>query len=449
MQLGFKYVMKFKGPTIKQGPPGLKVVKLLENSGLTADDYSSPLVERAEGIYIEDPDGNVFIDMISGRCIANTGHSHPRIVEALQKQINKGYHWQIPEMYSLVDRLGEMTGLNPAQVYWSQAGSMVNDFAIKAAKRITKRPNILSFTGSYHGSSIGAASISGYDPVMTRDYGPVLPGVFHAPYAACYRCPLKHDPESCGMACLDYIEDVMFKTYVAPDELAAVFVEPLQGDAGWHVPPDGWHKGLRKICDDHGILLVVDEIQTAFGRTGKWTAMEHWDVQGDIILLGKSMASGIPLSAAVLPRDLIGSTDGDPIPIHAQSFSGTPLGIVAAHATMDVIRDEKLCENTEKTGGYLKKRLVELMDAHSCIGDVRGLGLLLGMEIVKDKVNKVPDPEKASEICKEAFKRGLFILNMGSYGGKALRIAPPLIITREQVDTAIEILDESFKACSP
>ena len=441
--------MKLKGPTIKSGPPGPKVVKVLENAGLTAEDYGSPLVERAEGIYIEDPDGNVFIDMISGRCVANTGHSHPRIVEALQKQINKGYHWQIPDMYSLVDRLGEITGLSPAQVYWSQAGSMVNDFAIKAAKRITKRPNILSFTGSYHGSTVAAASISGYDPVMTRDYSPVMPGVFHAPYGACYRCPLKHGPESCGLACLDYIEDVMFKTYVAPDELAAVFVEPIQGDAGWHVPPEGWHKGLRKICDDHGILLVVDEIQTAFGRTGKWTAMEHWDVKGDIILLGKAMASGIPLSAAVLPRDIIGSTDGDPIPLHAQSFSGTPLGVVAAHATMDVIRDEKLCENAEKTGGYLKNRLEELMVNHSCIGDVRGLGLLLGVEIVKDRESKTPDPVMAGKICLEAFKRGVFILNMGSYGGKALRIAPPLIITREQVDTVVELLDESLRACSP
>lgn len=441
--------MKLKGPKIRSGPPGPKVLKLLKAAGMPSGDYGSPLVERAEGVFIEDPDGNVFMDMISGRCVANTGHRHPRIEEAIRKQLSKGYHWQIPEMYSLIDRLGEMTGLDPCQVYWSQAGSMVNDFAIKAAKRITKRPNIMSFTGSYHGSSIGAASISGYDPIMTRDYNPVLPGVFHTPYPACYRCPFKHDQKSCGLACLDYIEDVMFKTYVAADEVAAMFVEPIQGDAGWHVPPDGWHQGLRRICDDNDILLVVDEIQTAFGRTGKWTGMDHWGVQGDIVLLGKSMASGIPLSAAVLPRDLIDSTDGDPIPIHAQSFSGTPLGIVAAHATMDVIRDEKLCENAENTGGYLKKRLVELMDIHECIGDVRGLGLLLGVEIVRDRKSKNADVSKANMICKEAFKRGLFVLNMGSYGGRALRIAPPLIISKEQVDIAVELLDESIKACNP
>ena len=441
--------MKLTGPKIVSGPPGPNVVELLEGAGLTKDDYGSPIVDRAEGIFIQDPDGNVFIDMISGRCVANTGHRHPRIEKVLSDQISKGYHWQIPEMYSLADRLGEMTGLNPCQVYWSQAGSMVSDFALKAAKRITKRPNIMSFTGSYHGSSVGAASLSGYHPIMTKDYGPVLPGIFHAPYAACYRCPFKYDEKSCGLACLDYIEDVMFKTYVAADEVAAIFVEPIQGDAGWHVPPDGWHQGLRKICNDNGILLVVDEIQTAFGRTGKWTAMEHWDVQGDIVLLGKSMASGIPLSAAVLPRDIIESTDGDPIPIHAQSFSGTPLGVVACHATMDVIRDEKLCENAEKTGSYLKKRLLELMSRFECIGDVRGLGLLLGVEIVKDRDKKIADPEIANKVCKEAFKRGLFILNMGSYGGRALRIAPPLIISPEQVDRVIESLEESFTACSP
>lgn len=194
---------------------------------------------------------------------------------------------------------------------------------------------------------------------------------------------------------------------------------------------------------------MVDEIQTAFGRTGKWTAMEHWGVQGDIILLGKSMASGIPLSAAVLSRDILASTDGEPIPIHAQSFSGTPLGVVAAHATMDVIRDEKLCENAEKTGGYLKRQLVELMDSYECIGDVRGLGLLLGVEIVKEREKKTADPDMAGKVCREAFKRGLFVLNMGSYGGRALRIAPPLIITPEQVDTVVGILDESFRACSP
>jgi 4-aminobutyrate aminotransferase len=438
--------MKLNGPRIVAGPPGPRVSEALKKAGQTDEDYGSPIVDRAEGIYIEDPDGNVFIDLISGRCVANTGHSHPRVVKAIKDQLEHGFHWQTIDMYSLMDRLGDMTGLSPCQVYWSQAGSMVNDFAIKAARRITGRPGILSFTGSYHGSSMGGISLSGYNPAMKRHYGPLVPEIHHVPYASCYRCPLKLDVESCGLVCLDYIEDVVFKSYVAADEVAAVFVEPIQGDAGWHVPPPGWHKGLRELCDRHGMLLVVDEVQTAFGRTGKWTAMEHWGVQGDIVLLGKAMASGIPLSACVLSRHLLESTDPEPIPIHAQSFSATPLGVAAAHATMDVIKEERLCENSEKMGDYLKKQLVELMDTHSYIGDVRGLGLLLGVEIVKDREAKTPAPELANSICREAFKRGLFVLSMGSYGGKALRVAPPLIITREQADTVVELLDTSMTA---
>lgn len=434
--------LKLTGPKIVAGPPGPRVSETLKKAGET--EYASPLVERAEGIYIEDPDGNVFIDLISGRCVANTGHSHPRVVQAIRDQLERGFHWQTLEMYRLVDRLGDITGLSPCQVYWSQAGSMVNDFAIKAARRIKGRPGILSFSGSYHGSSMGGISLSGYDPAMKHYYGPLLPNIYHVPYSSCYRCPLKLEVESCGLACLDYIEDTAFKSYIVANEISSVFVEPIQGDAGWYVPPPGWHKKLRKLCDRHGFLLVVDEVQTAFGRTGKWKAMEHWEVQGDLVLLGKAMASGVPLSACVLPRDLL-DIEGDPIPIHAQSFSGTPLGIAAAHATMDVIRDERLCENSEKMGVYLKKRLVELMDRHDCIGDVRGLGLLLGVEIVKDRGKKTPAPELANKICAEAFKRGIFVLNMGSYGGRALRIAPPLIITSEQVDTVVELLDESMK----
>jgi len=440
--------LKHIGPKIVAGPPGPKVSEALRGAGLSDADYGSPLVKQAESIYIEDPDGNVFIDLVSGRCVANTGHSHPRVVKAIKDQLDRGFHWQNLEMYRLQDRLGEMTGLSPCQIFWSQSGSMVNDFAIKAARRITGRPGIISFTGSYHGSSMGGISLSGYDPSMKRHYGPLVPEIHHVPYAACYRCPFKMEPNSCGLACLDYLEDMVLKSYVTPDETAAVFVEPIQGDAGWHVPPSEWHQRLRRICDDHGMLLVVDEVQTAFGRTGKWTAMEHWGVQGDIVLLGKAMASGVPISACVLPRSLLESTDPEPIPIHAQSFSATPLGVAAAHATMDVIRDEKLCENSEKTGAYMKKRLVDLMDTQSCIGDIRGLGLLLGVEIVKDRDAKTPAPELANTICREAFKRGLFIMNMGSYGGRAIRVAPPLIITPEQVDVAVEVLDESMKAAT-
>jgi 4-aminobutyrate aminotransferase len=433
-----------RGPKIVTRLPGPRVAKFLSDSGLDPSYYSSPIVDEARGIYMRDIDGNVFFDLISGRCVANTGYNHPRVVEAVKAQAERSIHWQTEQAYTIIGRLENMLGSGPKQVYWGQSGSLSNDHAIKAVRRATGKPLILSFTGSYHGSSIGAISLSGYDPSMKRHYGPLLPGIIHVPYASCYRCPLKMEHPSCDLACLDYIEDVTFKSYIPSDEVAAIFVEPVQGDAGWHVPPPGWHEGLKKLCERHDILYVADEVQTGFGRTGTWIGMDHWSVKPDVVILGKAMGSGVPISAVVLGRDLLESTDPEPIPIHAQSFSANPLGITAAHATMDVIRDEKLCENSEKIGANMRKRLTEIMDKHPSMGDVRGIGLLIGIEIVKDRERKTPNPEAANNICSEAFKRGLYTLNMGSYGGRAIRVAPPLIINQEQADTAIDILEESI-----
>jgi 4-aminobutyrate aminotransferase len=403
-------------------------------------------VDEARGVYIRDPDGNIFVDLISSRCVVNTGHNHPRVVEAVKAQADKSLHWQTEQMYTLIHRFEELLASGRKQVYWGQSGSLTNDHAIKAVRRATGKQTIISFTGSYHGSSMGAISLSGYDPSMKRHYGPLVPNIIHVPYASCYRCPLRLEHPGCALACLAYIEDVAFKSYVPADEVAAIFVEPVQGDAGWHIPPPGWHQGLKKLCERHGILHVADEIQTGFGRTGEWLGMDHWKVKPDVVLLGKSLGGGIPISACILGRDLVEDTDPEPIPIHAQSFSGTPLGTAAAHAVMDVIRDERLCENSEKMGAYMRRRLTEMMDEHPCIGDVRGLGLLIGVEIVKDRAKKTPDPKAASAICAEAFKRGVFTLNMGSYGGKAIRVAPPLIVTEEQLDKIVEFLDASMSA---
>jgi len=433
-----------QGPRIVAGPPGPRVTKLLRDSGLEPSSYSSPIIDEARGIYVKDPDENVFTDLISGRCVVNTGYNHPRIVEAVKRQAERSIHWQTEQAYTLICRLEKMLDSGPKQVYWSQAGSLANEHAIKAVRRATGKPLILSFTGSYHGSSMGAISLSGYDPSMKRHYGPLIPGIVHVPYASCYRCPLNLEHPSCAHACLAYIEEVVFKSYVPADEVAAVFVEPIQGDAGWHIPPPGWHQGLKKLCERFGILHVADEVQTGFGRTGRWLGMDHWGVKPDVVLLGKAMGSGVPISACVLGRDLLESTDSEPIPIHAQSFSATPLGTAAAHATIDVIGDERLCENSERMGAYMKNRLTDLMDEHSCIGDVRGLGLLIGVEIVKDRAKKIPDPTSADAICAEAFRRGVYTLNMGSYGGRALRVAPPLVITEKQIDTSIEILGEAI-----
>jgi 4-aminobutyrate aminotransferase len=213
---------------------------------LDPSSYSSLIVDEARGIYVKDLDGNIFLDLISGRCVANTGYNHPRVVEAVKAQVERSIHWQTEQAYTLISRLELMLASGPKQVYWSQSGSLANDHTIKAVRRATGRPLILSFTGSYHGSSMGAISLSGYDPSMKRHYGPLLPGIIHIPYASCYRCPLKMEHPDCSLACLSYIEDVAFKSYIPSDEVAAIFVGPVQGDAGWHVPPTWVARGIKE-----------------------------------------------------------------------------------------------------------------------------------------------------------------------------------------------------------
>lgn len=432
------------GPKIISGLPGPNVSKILVDAGLDPTSYSAPIVEDGRGIYVRDPDGNVFVDLISGRAIVNTGYSHPRVVAAVQEQARRAVHSLTKDSYSLVKRLEGMLDSGRKQVYWSQSGSMATEHAIKAVRRATGRPMILGFTGSYHGTSMGALSVSGYDPSMKRHYSPLLPGVVHVPYGCCYRCPMKQEYPGCDLACLAYIEEVAFASYVPSDEVAAVFVEPVQGDAGWHVPPQGWHQGLKRLCERHGILLVADEVQTGFGRAGRWLGMDNWGVKPDVVTLAKAMGSGVPIGACVLGKDLVPQTGSEPIPIDAQSFAPTPLGVAAAHATMDVIRDERLCENAVRVGDHTRARLREMMDDHPLIGEVRGIGMITGVEIVKDRRRKTPDPEAARAICAEMFRRGVYTVAMGAYGGKAIRVEPPLVMTEAEADTAIEIIEESM-----
>jgi 4-aminobutyrate aminotransferase len=432
-----------RAPMIVSGPPGQKVKNILALAGLNPEDYSSPIISKAEGIYIKDPDENIFLDLISGRCVTNIGHNHPHVIEAIHNQVNKCIHWQTEEQFKLAKRLSEITpGSWRKQVYWTQSGSMAVELALKVARRATKKPYLISFTGAYHGVGFGSLTVSGYDPVMKRYYGPLLPGVYHIPFPYCFRCPFHNKYPDCSLACLNYIEDHAFKSYIPPEEVAAILVEPVQGDAGWHVPPDGWHKGIAELCEQHDILLIADEIQTGFGRTGKLFGMNHWEVKPDIILLGKSMASGIPIAATLLREDILHTTDAESIPIHAQSFSGSPLGCVAANATIDVIEKERLWEKSQKIGSYLKKRLDELKEDHEIIGDVRGLGLLIGIEVVENKKSLKPGERESTRICKKSFGKGVFLLKMGAFGTQNLRIAPPLIINKEQTDSVLKIIKE-------
>ncbi len=430
-----------KTPKIVVKPPGPRVRALLKEINLPPTTIY-PIIEEAEGIWIKDLDGNVYIDFISGRCVVNVGHRHPKIVETLKQQIDKLTHGPNEYRFKLEKELARITPGNfPKRVSYSLTGSAANDCAIKLARWATRRPYIIAFAGAYHGVTYGALSLSSYLPRMRRGFWPLLPGIYIMPYPYCYRCPFGLEYPDCDLKCLGYLE-YAFKSYLPPDEIAAISIEPIAGDAGWIVPPDGYLQQLRELCDHYDILLIAEEVQTGFGRTGKWFAVEHWNVVPEIMVLGKALAGGVPLSAVVAKAELFEKEEARFV--HGHTFGGYPLGCAAALTNIQIIEEEGLIENAERMGAYMMKRLREMMEDHSIIGDVRGKGLLIGVEIVKDKESKKPGIEEADSICKKAFERGLYIIRMGAYGTATLRVAPPLIITREQVDIALNILEEAI-----
>ncbi len=432
-------------PKIVAKPPGPKVKELLKLGGLRGIGYTQPIMEDAEGIFVRDPDGNIFIDFISGRCVTNIGYSHPKMVKALKTQAAKGTHGLTEHRLKLSGKLSDIIpGDFKKRVFYAQSGSATNDFGIKTARWSTRRPYIVAFAGAYHGTTYGALSVSSYRKEMVKGFHPNLPGVYHMPYPYCYRCPFKLEHPDCGLACLRYMEDYAFESYLPPEEVAAVIFEPVAGDAGWHIPPDDWLPALREICDRHGILLISEEVQTGFGRTGKMFAVENWGVVPDLMLLGKAMACGVPNAACVVKESLcVREETGESLFIGG-TFGGSPLSSVAALTNIEVIEEEKLVENSAKMGVYVKSRLMEMMEDHRLMGDVRGIGLLIGVEVVKDKDSKEPGVEEADKICASAFQKGLYLVNMGSFGTRALRIAPPLIINKEQADVSLEILESAI-----
>ena len=432
-------------PNIRVKPPGPRVSEILSRGGMRSSQYTQPILEEAKGIFIRDPDGNVFVDFISGRCVTNVGYSHPKVVKALQEQVAKGLHGITEQRFKLNTKLSEMTpGDFEKSIFYCQSGSAVNDVGIKAARFSTRRPYIVAFAGAYHGVTYGALSISSYRPSMIKGFHPNVPGVYHMPYPYCYRCPFKLEYPDCGLACLWYMEDYAFRSFLPPEEVAAVIFEPVAGDAGWHVPPDTWLPTLKKICEKHNIPLVAEEVQTGFGRTGKMFAVENWSVVPDMMLLGKAISCGVPNAAAVIRKELTVRQDTGESLLTGHTFGGSPLGVVSALANIEAIEEEKLVENSARMGDYIKRRLTEMMSDHRLMGDVRGIGLLIGIEVVKDKETKEPGVEEADMICARAFQKGLYLVNMGAFGTRALRVAPPLIINREQADCCLEILEESI-----
>ena len=437
------------GPKIKTALPGPNAKLVLEGDArLISPSYtrSYPMVaKRGRGIVVEDMDGNEFFDFSAGIAVTSTGHCHPHVVEAIQKQAAELIHMSGTDFYyssmiELADRLSKVAPMpGPHKFYYGNSGAEAIECALKLSRYHTKRQNIIAFFGAFHGRTMGAVSLTASKPQQKRRFGPLMPGVTHVRYPDVYRgCSGgQQDAEKFALGCARFIEDKLFKTVLAPEEVAAIFVEPVQGEGGYVVAPTPFMQELRRICDRHGILLVVDEVQSGIGRTGKWFAVEHTGVQPDIVCMAKGIASGMPLGVTMSRAEIMDWVPGS----HASTFGGNPVCIAAAMATLDVIEKEGLLKNSAEVGAHMVKRMVDWPKKHKIVGDVRGRGLMIGVEIVKDQKTKEYGADLRDKIVEASFAKGVLFLGCGP---STVRIAPPLIVTREQADVAVDVLEEAI-----
>ena len=435
-------------PKIVVTPPGPKArewVKKDENVISPSYGRFYPLVvESAKGCIVKDVDGNEFIDFNSGLVCMNVGHNHPKVVAAIKNQCDRFLHYSntdffYKEVIELADKLAHIASEGPEKkVYFGNSGAEAMEAAVKLAKWHTRKQLFLGFISAFHGRTIGALSFTASKPTQRRYFFPLMPGVTHVPYGYCYRCPYKLTFPECRYWCVDFIDEYVLQKYIPPEDVAAIVIEPIQGEGGYVVPPPEYHQRIKKLADKYGFLLIDDEVQSGMGRTGKWFAIEHWGVEPDIVCTSKALASGLPLGATIAKAKVMDWVPGS----HASTFGGNPLSCVAAGAVIDVIKEEKLLENATKQGAYIMKRLAELKEKSEIVGDVRGKGLMIGMEIVEDKESKKPAPQKASEIMMRSWKRGINVITCGA---STIRIAPPLVITRELVDSSLNIIEDVTK----
>jgi 4-aminobutyrate aminotransferase len=401
-------------------------------------------IERGEGAMVWDLDGNRFLDFCAGIAVCATGHAHPEVVRVIQEQASRFLHMSGTDFYyeSMVDLADKLSALAPGpcqrRVYFGNSGTEAIEAAIKLARYQTKRPNIIGFYRSFHGRTMGALSVTASKPRQRERFGPFVPGVFHTHYPYHYRDLFQSEsPEACAQACLDYIEQLLFKTVVAPEEVAAFLVEPVQGEGGYVVPPANFLPGLQALAKRYGILIISDEVQSGVGRTGKMWASEHFEgYDPDIVCSAKGLASGLPLSAVMARECLMTWPPG----AHASTFGGNPLACVAGLKTLELV-ESGLLENALHQGQILKEGLLKLQQQCDVIGEVRGLGLMLGIELVTDRQSRGKNVTLRNQWEQKAFERGLLILGCGE---NSLRLSPPLVIQDEQSYGALSILEASL-----
>jgi 4-aminobutyrate aminotransferase len=431
------------GPKIKTGLPGPNAARVLAgDEKYISPSYtrSYPLVAKSgKGIVVTDVDGNEFFDFSAGIAVTSTGHCHPKVVAAIQKQAAELIHMSGTDFYyesmvTLGERLSKIAPMpGPHKIYYGNSGTEAVECALKLARYHTKRQNVIAFLGAFHGRTMGALSLTASKPQQRRRFGPPPPGVTHIQYPDVYRFS-KGDPDF-ALNCARYIEDRLFKTVLAPEEVAAIVVEPVQGEGGYVPAPTEFMQELRRICDKHGIMLICDEVQSGMGRTGKYWAVEHSGVHPDIITSAKGIASGMPLGVVISRAEVMDWVPGS----HASTFGGNPVCIAAALATLDVIEQERLLENSTDVGNYMMKRMADWPSKHKLVGDVRGRGLMVGVELVKDKKTKEHASAERDRVVELAFERGVLFLGCGP---STLRISPGLVVTRDEADVAVDVLEE-------
>ncbi|TLZ73053.1 MAG: acetyl ornithine aminotransferase family protein [Methanobacteriota archaeon] len=434
-------------PDIKVTPPGPKAREIIERdrASIATTTKTAPIVvKRAHGSIVEDVDGNLLIDFASGISVLNVGHTHPKVVDAISKQASEFTHFAGTDFYydvqaRLAERLGAITpGKHRKKVFFGNSGAEANEAAIKVAKSHKKRHMFLAFLGAFHGRTQGTLSLTASKARQRAGFFPSMPGVVHVPYAYCYRCPYKLTYPSCDLYCANIIEDTYMKTIAPPEDTAGIFVEPVQGEGGYIVPPPGWMDRVARIAKDHDILLIDDEVQSGLGRTGKMWAIEHSKAIPDILTTAKSLGGGLPISATVYPAEMDFPESGK----HSNTFGGNPIASAASLATLDVIEDEGLVARSAKLGEHLAKRLDEMKERYEFIGDRRGLGLMQATEFVVDRASKRPDPKRRDRIEKDAYEHGLILLPCGE---SSIRYIPALNITKEILDAGLDVLEECLR----
>jgi 4-aminobutyrate aminotransferase len=434
-------------PKLLTGLPGPKAQAIVErDNAVISPSYtrSYPLVaSRGEGAIIEDVDGNRFLDCSAGIAVVATGHCHPQVVAAIQKQAAQLIHMSGTDFYyenmvELAEKLAAaMPGPGPHKVYFGNSGTEAMEAALKLARYHTSRKQFIAFYGAFHGRTMGSLALTGSRNTQKKNFFPMMPGVHHVPYADCYRCAYGKTPDSCAVECVEAIEDPLFRTVLPPEEVAAIVVEPIQGEGGYLVPPAKFLQKLRLLADRHGILLIFDEVQSGMGRTGKMFASEHFDVVPDIVTLAKGIASGLPLSATIARAGIMDWKPG----AHASTFGGNPVSVAAALATLELLQTE-LIENARVVGAHMKARLSDFPARFPNVGEIRGMGLMIGIDLVKDQATRERAPELRDAVVQKCFEHGLLVLGAGP---NSIRLSPPLVLTREQADWAVDTLAECLQ----